>query len=63
MVHILEQYNDEEFLNYAMYTRFFELDKQHRQSVIDYVYNRLKLSNLTIEFGCCGTNYIRRLDE
>ena len=55
----MQELNDKDFIFHAQYTRVNMISKQTRQ----YMEQRLDSLGYTIEYGCCGTNILRKKDE
>lgn len=55
--------NDEEFITYCMYIRPYNIERYEFNTIVKQIENRMTQLGYTFEFGCCGTNVIRRIEQ
>lgn len=53
--------NDAEFFSYVMYLRPYNIEQFEYNTIVKQIENRLQQMGYTFEFGCCGSNNIRRI--
>lgn len=60
---IVQDSTDEHFIHWLAFIRPDHFEKWEEKLLMTMIQKRLKVLGYTFEFGCCGTNIVRKIKK